>query len=72
MIARRALKAMEKEGFVQRDNKEWRITASGAKRWKPNNKMFTRCEEHYQFFRLYTLRFMCIFRKEELCSNCVA
>jgi len=31
MIVRRALKAMEKEGFVQRENKEWRITPSGRK-----------------------------------------
>jgi len=37
-MVKRALRAMEKEGFVQRDKKEWRITPSGRKaaesKWK--------------------------------------
>jgi len=30
-MVKRSLRAMEKEGFVQRDKKEWRITSSGRK-----------------------------------------
>lgn len=37
-MIKRALRAMEKEGFVERDKKEWRITSSGRKaaeaKWK--------------------------------------
>ena len=37
-MVKRALRAMEKEGFVQRDKKDWRITPSGRKaaesKWK--------------------------------------
>ena len=37
-MVKRALRAMEKEGLVQRDKKEWRITPSGRKgaesKWK--------------------------------------